>query len=100
MSAKNTFLHGTISVINIFLLKPKKKNQMPNPKKTLKFRPIRELQTIQELVERLELMERDQRKGLLVDYLCDLRQESLWVMHELSTLGFDPVDFLQCLTEQ
>jgi hypothetical protein len=73
---------------------------MPTPKTPRDFKPIRELKTVPELIERLKIMERDQRIGLLVDYLCDLRQESLWVMHELSTLGFDPVEFLECLTEQ
>lgn len=44
--------------------------------------------TVQELMERVQLMDRD------------LRQESLWVMYELSTLDLDPVAFLELLNEQ
>lgn len=71
---------------------------MTSPKTPGKFKPIRDLKSVDELIERLQLIERDRRVGLLADYLCDLRREMLWVMHELDGADFDVCDFLENLT--
>jgi hypothetical protein len=65
-----------------------------------KFKPVKDLKTPEDLIAHLQLIEREKRIAALVDYLCDLRRESLWVMHELSTLDFDPVEFLNLLDGQ
>jgi hypothetical protein len=61
---------------------------------------IRDLVTVEELIERLRIISRDQRTMLLVDCLCDLRDEMLWVMHELDSLDFDACGFLELLSAE
>jgi hypothetical protein len=72
---------------------------MTSPKRP-KLKPIKDTKTLEELIASLQFIEREQRIAALVDYLCDLRRESLWVMHELSLLDFDPVEFLNLLARQ
>lgn len=50
-----------------------------------------QLSAIQSL---LEEMARDERTARLVDYLCDLRGEMLWVVAALAELDFDAHEFL------
>lgn len=61
---------------------------MATPPKKSEFKPIKDLKTTEELVERLELIERDQRVDLLIRYLGDLKREFDSVAEELTTLGF------------
>ena len=70
---------------------------MTSPKTPQHLKPIRSLNT-QELIERLQMMERDRRTGLLVDYLHDMWSETLWVMDELAALDFDPVEYLRLIS--
>lgn len=51
-----------------------------------------QLSAIQSL---LEEMAKDERTGRLVDYLCDLRGEMLWVAAALAELDFDAHEFLR-----
>lgn len=71
---------------------------MTSPKTPQHIKPIRSLNT-QELIERLKMIERDRRTGLLVDYLHDMWSETLWVMDELAALDFDPVEYLRLLID-
>jgi hypothetical protein len=60
---------------------------MTMPPKKPEFKPINDLRTTEELIERLALIERDLRTDLLIRYLGDLKREFDSVAEELSTLG-------------
>lgn len=60
---------------------------MPTPKKPRRL-PPEVPPALNELFERLLVIEQDQRTMLLVDYLEDLRREYDWVAAELKKLGF------------
>ena len=49
------------------------------------------------LIKHLLEMERDHRTTLLVDTLCDLRDEMLAVIEQLAELDFDAFEFLDAL---
>jgi hypothetical protein len=67
---------------------------MPRPKKP-KFKAIKDLKTVEEIMERLALMERDAREWQLVRYLGDLKREFDAVAQELTELGFCARCYLQ-----
>jgi hypothetical protein len=71
---------------------------MPTPKQPLSLPP--EISPhIRELFDKLLVIAQDHRTTQLVDYLCDLRTEMLWVADELAALDFDAFDFLDGLAE-
>ena len=51
------------------------------------------------LIQHLLEMVRDQRTTLLVDRLCDLRDEMLSVIEQLAELDFDAFEFLAGLDD-
>lgn len=68
---------------------------MMTPPKKPEFKAIKDLKTTEELFERLELIERQQRTDLLVRYLGDLKREFDVVAEELSDMGFCARCYLQ-----
>jgi hypothetical protein len=60
---------------------------------------LRDPVVVQQLIEQLQVIARDQRTMLLVDYLCDLRLELFWVADELAKLDFDAFAFLHELAD-
>lgn len=66
---------------------------MPAPKKPLSL-PPQMSPHIREFFDKLVGIAQDHRKTLLVDYLCDLREELFWVVDELAELDFDAFAFL------
>ena len=51
------------------------------------------------LIKHLLEMERDHRTTLLVDTLCDLRDEMLAVIEQLAELDFDAFEFFDALDD-
>lgn len=73
--------------------KPLSARQVPSPRQPLTLPPGISPH-IREFFDKMLVVAKDHRTTQLVDYLCDLREEMLWVADELIALDFDAYDFL------
>lgn len=78
---------------------PLSPQQAPSPRQPLTLPPGISPH-IREFFDKMLVVAKDHRTTQLVDYLCDLREEMLWVADELVALDFDAYDFLIGLDEQ